>query len=477
MAFRPVHWDEGMFLRPQHLQAAQRYWAHHAQQNGKWDRNYNWGVRAIELDLDALANSRLVVRLLRARLRDGTLINVPEDGNLSPIELKGQFDREPNLTVYLAVPIVNLDKRNVASGPGDGARYLVGEFEVPDENTGESRQFIRFRSLNVKLLLSTDHLDGYEVLPIARVEKSASAEGAPQLDIAYIPPLLACDAWKPLRAGILETIYDRIGKKLELLAQMALSRGITFGSHAQGDPETLGQLRILNEAYAYQGIQVFAEGIHPLDSYLELCRLVGQLSVFGKTMRPPDLPKYDHDDLGTCFYRIKQYIDDLLNYVKEPEYKKQDFVGAGLQMRVSLQPDWLQPSWQMFVGVQSPLAPDECIRLLTSLSRAGSSLDMKIGSSDHVDELFKRGSVGLRFAHSTAPPSVLPRREGLVYFQVDRSSQREEWDKVQQSLNLGIRMNENLVVGDIQNQRVLKIRNGPQTVSVQFSLYLVPRQS
>src|SRR5262245_22386414 len=80
MTARLVHWHEGMFLRPHHLQAAQRYWAHQGMLGEKWDLHYNWGLRAIDLDLDALSNYRCVVRQLRARLRDGTLVSIPEDG-------------------------------------------------------------------------------------------------------------------------------------------------------------------------------------------------------------------------------------------------------------------------------------------------------------------------------------------------------------------------------------------------------------
>src|SRR5919201_204534 len=181
MANRPVHWHEGMFLRPHHFQTAQRHWLQMAHLSAKWDLHYNWGLRAIELDLDALANSRLVVRALKARLRDGTLVSIPEDGTLPEVQLKGAFERERSLTVFLAVPIVNLGKANAAlNGTADGARYVVESQELEDQS-------------------------GYEVLPIARIEKSDTAEGTPQLDTTYIPPLLACDDWTPLTAGILET--------------------------------------------------------------------------------------------------------------------------------------------------------------------------------------------------------------------------------------------------------------------------------
>jgi type VI secretion system protein ImpJ len=155
----------------------------------------------------------------------------------------------------------------------------------------------------------------------------------------------------------------------------------------------------------------------------------------------------------------------------EPEYKERPFVGAGLRMQVSLETAWLEPVWQMFVGVQSPLSTEENIRLLT---KAG-QLDMKIGSSDRVDEIFRLGQAGLRFGHSPRPPRALPATPGLVYYQINRESQLEEWQNVQRSLTLALRLNENLIVGNIQGQRVLTIKNRGQTTTMQFTLYLVPQ--
>jgi type VI secretion system protein ImpJ len=459
-----------MFLRPHHLQAAQRYWTHVGQMSEKWDQHYNWGLRSIDLDLDGIANYRCVVRSLKARLRDGTLVSIPEDGTLPALELKPIFERENAVTIYIGIPVLQLGRANVGSnGRSDGARYVLDSQELEDENTGLNPQPIQVRLLNLKLLTSADDHAGFEVLPIARIQKSSRAEATPELDENYIPPLLSCDGWKPLSAGILQTIYDRLGKKLELLAQQVVSRGITFDSQAQGDPLIFNQLRVVNEAYSILGIQCFAQGVHPLPSYLELCRLVGQLSIFGATRRPPDLPKYDHDDLGTCFYRVKQYIDMLLNILVEPKYKERPFIGAGLRMQVTLEPSWLESIWQMFIGVQSPLSTEDTIRLLT---KAG-QLDMKVASSSRVDEVFRLAEAGLRFAHTPRPPRALPQVPGLVYFQINRESQQMEWQKVQRELTMAIRLNENLIVGNIQGQRVLTIRNAGQTTTMQFTLFVV----
>jgi type VI secretion system protein ImpJ len=476
MTVRNVHWHEGMFLRPHHFQAAERYATYLAGRAEKWDLNYNWGTRAIDIDRDALSNFRLVIRSLQARLRDGTAISVPEDGVLPAMDLKSAFEQgNNNFTVYLGVPVTNLGKANVADNgtPGAGVRYLLDTQQLEDENTGVNPQPVQVRLLNFKLLLSTQDQSGYEVLPLARIEKSPKAEATPQLDETYIPPLLACDAWQPLAAGIIQQVYDRIGKKIELLAQQVVSRGITFDSQGQGDQQIFEQLRIANEAYALLGVLGNAQGVHPLPLYTELCRLVGQLAIFGAQRRTPDLPRYDHDDLGTCFYRAKQYIDQYLDIMVEPEYKERPFVGAGLRMQVSLEPSWLEPVWQMFVGVQSPLSTEDNIRLLT---KAG-QLDMKIGSSERVDEIFRLGSAGLRFAHSPRPPRALPSTPGLVYYQISREATPEEWQNVQRSLTLALRLNENLIAGNIQGQRILTIKNRGQTTTMQFTLYLVPQKA
>ena len=163
------------------------------------------------------------------------------------------------------------------------------------------------------------------------------------------------------------------------------------------------------------GVLISAPGVHPLQMFLELSRVVGQLAIFGATRRPPDLPQYNHDDLGTCFAHLKQHLDAQLNIVVEPEYKERPFIGAGLRMQCSLEPAWVDPSWQMFIGVQSNLEAMQCVGLLT---KAG-QLDMKLGSSDRVEELFRQGAAGLRFVAEQLPPQALPKVPGQVYFQSD----------------------------------------------------------
>jgi type VI secretion system protein ImpJ len=469
MTARAVHWHEGMFLRPHHFQAAQRHWAHQSQRNDKLDHYFNWGLRDIDIDGDALSNYRFEVHSLTVRLRDGTMIEMPGDGTLPALDLKGIFDEHRNVTVYLALPMMNLAKANVAErGPAGGARYLVDLQELEDENTGVNPQPLSVRLLNFKYLLSTQEQAGYDVIPLARLQKSMRADATPELDESYIPPVLACDAWKPLSIGILRNLCDRIGKKVEVLATQMTSRGITLDSRGQGDAAIVAQLWELNEAYSRISIWGFSPGVHPFDAYVELAGLVGRLSYFTATHRPPDLPKYDHDDLGLCFYRVKQYLDEFLELMVEPAYKERPFIGTGLRMQVAIEPNWLDAAWEMYIGVHSPLPPEELTRLLT----VPGQLDMKIGSSERVDTIYRLGQAGLQFSARPQAPNVLPSVPGLIYFQI-RREQNVEWQNVQRSLALALRLNENRIAGNIQGQRVLNISMGPQMVPLQFTLYVI----
>jgi type VI secretion system protein ImpJ len=278
MTVRAVHWHEGMFLWPQQMQQAERFYAHQVHLGGTWDTHYNWGLRALDLDQDALANHRFLARGLRARLRDGTMVNVPEDVVLGALDLKDALEAQPNVTVLLAVPTLRLGKANsveraavgrIANPPqaddGQGdARYIIATQDLEDENTGADSQPIHVRFPNAKLLLSTQSQAGYAVVPLARVKRAHQPEGKPELDADYIPPVLSCEAWKPLQAGILQVVYDRFGRKIAKLAAQVVTRGISFDTRNAGDALVLAQLQDLNEAYAYLKVLAFAIRCRPM---------------------------------------------------------------------------------------------------------------------------------------------------------------------------------------------------------------------
>lgn len=465
-----VHWHQGMFLRPHHFQAADRYWHDQLQQSSRWDVHYNWGVRSIEINHDALQNYRFEVRKLECRLEDGTMVRVLQGGQLPALEIREALTARSPLQVALAIPRTQLGRNNVSS-PGDAtARYAAYHLPdgIPDENTGQNNWQVQFRRVNVRLITNAEDYSGFVVLPLARVERSGMAEAVPKLDDHYIPPLLGCDGWEPLQVDILQQIYHRVSRLMKQRAQQVSSRRITFDSQSPGDRRIFEGLRLLNEVTPYLRVMAHAKGVHPLWAYMELCRLVGRLAIFGRNVEPPDdMPLYDHDDLGNCFHSVKKYIDAWLDRDFDLGYEEVPFVGSGLRMKVDMKPQWMAPGYQIFVGVECLLPAEQVIRLL----RGG--LNMKIGSLDNVDDIFQRGLRGLALTHKPQPPRALPQSNTLTYFQINPDASPEEWQAVKNRHTIAIRLNEKLIAGSIEGQTEVAIHTGGGTTKLQFTLFVV----
>jgi type VI secretion system protein ImpJ len=295
-----VHWYEGLFLLPQHFQAADRHWAEVIQTSEKWDHAYNYGLQTLEFSREALADHQFQVHALQARMRDGTLVSLRTGQEPDRLDLKGAtgapdrnsaslseaFDQAAVVRVYLGIPNLKLGRANVASSPSaTDTRYIESSVSLHEEGRSGDEQEIQIRELNVQLLLSTQDLSGYDVLPIAQIKRASENEAAPQLDPDYIPPMLCIGAWPGLGRDIVRAVHDVIGQKIEVLSQQISNRGIGLDSRDPGDLDRVMMLVQLNQAHARLSVLVAAQGVTPLTAYLELCGIAGQLSIFSEARR------------------------------------------------------------------------------------------------------------------------------------------------------------------------------------------------
>jgi len=477
MSNLPVHWHEGMFLRPQHFQAADRYWAQTLQQSEHWDHEYNYGLRAIELSDEAIGNYQVQLTLCEARMRDGTLVSLQPGSEPDRVDLKEAFEKESSVTVFLAVPKLKLGSNNVASAQESAAgkhRFLTEAISVDDESHAGNDQDLQFRRLNARIVLSTQaDVSGYELLPLAQIKRAGEGDALPKLDERYIPPLLAVDAWPPLGRDIVRAIYDLIGQRIEIRSEQVLSRGISLVSQDPRDVERMFMLSELNSASTTLAVLAFARGVHPLVAYTELCRIVGQLSIFGKTRRPPEIPRYDHDDLAGIFHYIKQQIELLLDAIPDYEFEQRPFIGEGLGMQVRLEARWLGADWDWYIGVsRGSLTQDECRQMLADLN-------WKIGATHMVDRIFRERRKGLELKPLEQAPRALPNNRDWSYFVIGREDTDNAWRDVLSTQTLAMRLQEGLILNrdKLQGERkiiVMNSRNRP--AELQFSLFAVPHR-
>ena len=469
MTNHSVHWSEGLFISPHHFQLSERRLREEISVAQQWHVGYAYGLRKFEVNSDALTNWRVSIDSLQARLCDGTFVRFPEDALLAPVEIPRSAFRsaQDRLMVHLAVPRLQLGRRNADTQSTDAScRYGIDSQEVEDENQVGNSLVVSVRWLNAKLLLGDEELSGYETLPLMRLRLGAVAEAPPEIDPDYIPPILACDAWTFLQERIIGGITDHFGSLADQLARNMLDRGVAFESGHREDLERIFKLHSLNTAIGYLCNLPFVRGIHPLTAYMELCRVVGLISLFLPERRMPQVPLYDHDDLGGCFHAIRRLLD-LDQERQKRAYIKRPFIGAGLQMQVRLDREWLTPGWTFYMGVESQLPFNEIDHLLTD------RLDLKVGSSDVVENIYRGGKGGVKARPEAAPPRDFP-GAGWTYWKLDRSS--EAWQAVEKTLNLAIRFNEKQVVGGIDGEQTIQIRTDQgKLVGLSFALYAMPQ--
>jgi type VI secretion system protein ImpJ len=483
----PVHWYEGLFLRPHHLQAADRYWTELIQTNSRWNCAYDYGVYAFEFSKEALANHQLDVQVLKARLRDGTLVDLELGQQPDRVDLKGSigevsslvaeltdaFQRESLVRVYLAVPKLKLGRNNCATLEQDGStRYFETRLTLADENRGGHDQEVQLRDMRIKLVLSTQDLTGLELLPIAQIKRASEGEASPELDVDYIPPVLSINSWPALGGDIVRAIYDIIGRKMEVLSQQISTRGMARDSHDPGDLDRISMLEKLNEAYATLSILTFAQSIHPLVAYTELCRILGSLSIFTEQRRATDIPAYDHEDLARIFKEIKIRIEEILRSVRDYEFEQRYFLGSGLGMQVSLEPNWFHSNWEWCIGVKKgDLSADECRRILSG------QLDWKLGSSRQVEHIFLRRSEGVHLRPLDRAIRALPVKPDWIYYEVVKNDSAA-WKDVVTTQTLAMRLTDKHILNKdrLQGQREIVIAALGQKVGLQFALFAIPHR-
>ena len=491
MKHLPVHWYEGAFLRPHHFQAADRFWTEVLSSSGQFDNPHNYGLVSLDFSREALGNQQFELRSLRARMRDGTLIEIgvgaePDRLDLAKYvqelapsnkNLQDAFESQTTVRVYLGIPKTRLGRTNVGAVDSDNLgelRYLETESNLPDESWGGDEQEIQLRRLNLQLLVSTQDLSGYELLPIAQIKRASEGESAPVLDAQFIPPLISIDAWPGLNRDIIRSIFDVVGQKIEVLSQQVINRGIGLDSRDPGDFERLHMLSQLNNAYGALSILAFDQGVHPRVVYIELCRIVGQLSIFSPDRRVKELRSYDHENLYEIFMDVKIRIELLIHAVRDYEVQQRYFVGVGHGMQVSLDPRWFNSDWQWFIGVdKGELTQRECLELLSP-----GQLDLKLGSSRQVEFLFKQRATGVTLTPVDRQIRALPGRADWVFFEVPRQ-ETPAWRDVQETQTLAMRLKDSLIANldRLQGQQTLVVAAFGRKIALKFALFAVPAQT
>jgi type VI secretion system protein ImpJ len=227
----------------------------------------------------------------------------------------------------------------------------------------------------------------------------------------------------------------------------------------------------LNAAYGVLSVLVFTPGIHPLVAYTELCRIAAQLAIFTPQRRTAGFAPYDHEDLGGIFRQVQLQIELCINSVRDYEFQQRYFVGVGLGLQVTLEPQWFHADWQWFIGVRKGDLTTQEIRDLLSPGQ----LDWKFGSSRQVEMLFQHRAEGLQLTPLDRPIRALPARQDWIYYECPRND-TPAWRDVQQTQTLALRLKDSLILNldRLQGETQLVVSARGKRIPLQFALFAVP---
>lgn len=463
MIKRPVHWFEGMFLKPHHFQAADRYVRDRLLESEDWLHPHDWGLRAVRFDDDAITNYGLRLLSCQARFKDGTTLSVPDEATVDPLELRPVLGQQSETIVYLAIPAWQSSRSNAERVRTDqNTRYLVSSLECPDENTGGDEEEIDFRNIHARLLLENQLTPGFEILPLVRITRSAADNAPPRVDRAFVPPILGLDAWAPLQDDII-ALFRQVEAWIDQESNQIVGRKIAFDSQVLGDAERILRLSVLNSASTVFQAVMSTRGLHPLLMYQELCRLLGQLSIFGESRRPIKIPGYDHDKIGPIYATVITEIRRLLGEPWPVPFEKRYFKLEGRRFQAHLEPDWTLESTKLYVGVETTELNDaECDELMKTT-------DWKLGSGEQVETIFQKREEGLKITPLNRIPPALP--AGVVYFEIVRSP--EYWKDVVRTRTLALRFK--LDRGRFLSSQMLALTSptSERTINLQFAVFVV----
>lgn len=468
MSDQVVHWHEGQFIRPHHFQQFTRSIDALVERCSLWSTPFAYGTRTISVNLDALGNWRVALTRCHLRLRDGTLIRSPEDCPLAevPIERDAFDNSQSKVVVYVGIPELDLGRANVGTAGSPGVyRHVIDMVEVEDENMAGNAQRIQVRRPHAQILIGKEAAIGFDAVPIMRLRLGTSDEGTPEIDPTYIPPVMTVSAWKPFLNDFLKPIYDRLSEVSNRLGEQMKRKGMVF---EPGRPEDVDKILLLQAVNSVVGGLAYLSNVGhvtPLMAYTELCRAVGTLSFFKPDRVVPPLPPYEHEDLGNVFAELQRLLEIDIE-VKRP-YVARAFTGEGLQMQVKLDREWLQPNWKFYIGVNSNLGLQEVDRLLRK------QLDLKAGSADEVESIYRRATAGVHLNPAPHPPRDFPVVD-WSYWLVDRNS--PAWSRVEDTLQFAIRFNERQAKGKIDGAEEVVVEKTDDTslVSISFTLYAIP---
>jgi len=420
-----VHWHEGLFLQPHHLQIMQRQLQLEIRAARALLNPNGYGIVDGKLSYDDLADGRLRFERLHVIMPSGQEVRFPEEANLPSLDVRAAMARgSGQMEVSLAVPLWAKSRANAfrfgePPDPRIKLLFIPAEMsDLADENTGENAQSVYLRKINARLVLPGEDVSDMECLPLLRIVRSVGEDaGKPRQDPEYVPPSML------LRSS--PSLHDLTR---ELVAQLNASREqmrikvTTGGLGLEVKWEITMRLSALNRSCASLFSLVEEGNIPPFELYLKLRELLGELLALHPVEKLYDCQPYNHMDPLPQFRELDRKLRDEIRVARAAEPLKVIFAGSPGLMRGTLEPQHFDKPTGYYLGVKTRVDRTKLALYLSD----GNKFKLMPRTMEQV------AIFGVEIKEQNFPPLELPAQNDLHYFSLVPTSNQRRWDQIKQ---------------------------------------------
>lgn len=422
-----LHWNDGLFLQPHHLQRSQRTAYLYERTNRTLYMAYPSGLIDFELDLEALSSARVLIKRFSALMPDGLEISMPGNTVVPPLDLSAVVKEHPeDITVYLAVPLWSeFDANLVEDGASSASKrqFLIREHAVRDENTGDNEITIVTRKINVRLMTQFDDATDMQLLPVLKLT-SVSDESSDRkltVDEKYVPPFAVLTEDCPLTADVTDLLYEvrRCRDKVLNDLTVAQFKPDTFSGI---DAYNVMQLRILNVYENRLSALLPLTNLTPFELYLELRSFLAELMGLHPMNAIKDIKNYVHFDCAPQFAELINDIRSMISAEGGASYIRLPFtdMDGGDFMCVSLSADNIVRADEYYLAVHC--ASDD--RAVVTALETGDTFKLINPSA----KLMR--ARGVKLTEMRYPPRFLPSLNNTLWFKLQTAETPRTWQAI-----------------------------------------------
>ncbi|MBD9460953.1 type VI secretion system baseplate subunit TssK [Pseudomonas sp. PDM05] len=407
MQVHNVIWQEGMLLRPQHLQHNDRYYQQQLNRSRLLTPDA-WGFLSLELDLQYLNLGKLVVSQARGVLPDGSLFEL--DGAMPPLVLQVAANSGPQ-GVYLALPLAtgNQVETRRPEQVDVLARYVSCEVQARDANAGgESECRLDCARPDLRLVAGAQSADPSLVtLKVAEIV-GCTSEGGVSLDTDFTPTFIHLPA-RGYLAACLQEVISLLASRGDALAERIRGNGAAAATQV-GD---FLLLQLINRTEPVLRHYASQPQVRPHTLYRELLALLGELSSFACDSKRCEWDvHYQHSDQGASFRGLMDGLRSVLSMVLEQQAIELELQQRQYGVLVCPVSDLKLLGRATFILAATAGCDSEALR-----NRLPTHL--KVGPVERIRELVNLHLAGIRLQPLPVAPRQLPFHAGKTYFMLE----------------------------------------------------------